>query len=72
MSRDAISVDPEDAAVKFDVEKYIGSNHYEFLYSLTPIHLTKGPKIVRLMTQVSEKAGVGPMAAVASALADLV
>lgn len=52
------------------LEAYV-SNHYEFLYSLTPIHITKGPKIVKLMAQVSEKAGVGPMAAVAGALADL-
>lgn len=52
------------------LEKYI-QNHPKFLYSLQPVPVNKGPKIVRLMAEASEKANVGPMAAVAGVLADL-
>lgn len=52
------------------LEKYI-RGHPKFLYSLQPIHVDKGPKIVKLMAEAAEKAGVGPMAAVAGVLADL-
>jgi len=52
------------------LEKYIQA-HPKFLYSLQPVPVDKGPKIVRLMAEASEKANVGPMAAVAGVLADL-
>jgi ApbE superfamily uncharacterized protein (UPF0280 family) len=52
------------------LEEYIQENQ-EFLYSLKPLHVGKGPKVVRLMAEASLKADVGPMAAVAGVLADL-
>ena len=52
------------------LEKYI-QEHPRFFYSLEPIPVEKGPKIVRLMAEASLKAKVGPMAAVAGVLADL-
>jgi len=52
------------------LERYIRS-HPKFLYSLEPVHVGKGPKIAKLMAEASEKADVGPMAAVAGVLADL-
>jgi len=53
-----------------ELERYI-NNHPEFLYTLSPIHVDKGPEVVRRMSKISERAGVGPMAAVAGVLADL-
>jgi ApbE superfamily uncharacterized protein (UPF0280 family) len=52
------------------LEKYV-QTHPNFLYSLQPVPVIKGPRIVRLMAEASEKANVGPMAAVAGMLADL-
>ena len=52
------------------LEKYI-QTHPKFLYSLQPVPVDEGPRIVRLMAEASEKANVGPMAAVAGVLADL-
>ncbi len=52
------------------LEKYI-QDHPEFLYSLQPVPVEKGPKVARLMAEASLKAEVGPMAAVAGVLADL-
>jgi len=52
------------------LEKYI-QGHPKFLYSLRPVPVDNGPLIVRLMSEASEKANVGPMAAVAGVLADL-
>lgn len=52
------------------LEKYI-RNHPKFLYSLQPLSVDNGPRIVTLMAEASEKANVGPMAAVAGVLADL-
>ena len=52
------------------LEKYT-QTHPKFLYSLQPVPVIKGPRIVRLMAEASEKANVGPMAAVAGVLADL-
>jgi ApbE superfamily uncharacterized protein (UPF0280 family) len=52
------------------LERYI-QTHPIFLYSLQPVPVIKGPRIVRLMAEASEKANVGPMAAVAGVLADL-
>jgi len=52
------------------LEKYIRNNQ-KFLYSLQPVPGEDGPLIVKLMAEASEKAKVGPMAAVAGVLADL-
>ncbi|MCS7113921.1 MAG: UPF0280 family protein [Candidatus Bathyarchaeota archaeon] len=52
------------------LEAYI-EKHADFLYALKPLEIVDGPHIVRLMAWASEKAGVGPMASVAGALADL-
>lgn len=52
------------------LESYIRT-HAGFLYSLKPLKIVDGPEIVRLMASASMKAGVGPMASVAGALADL-
>jgi len=52
------------------LEKYV-LKHPEFLYSLQPVPVEKGPKIAMLMADASRKANVGPMAAVAGVLADL-
>ncbi|MCS7114702.1 MAG: UPF0280 family protein [Nitrososphaerota archaeon] len=43
----------------------------EFEYSLSPVRVENGPRIVRLMAEYAERANVGPMAAVAGVLADL-
>ena len=42
----------------------------EFLKSLEPIEISEGPNIVRAMVDASKLANVGPMAAVAGAVAD--
>lgn len=52
------------------LEKYIQDNP-KFLYSLRPVHVSKGPIIAKLMAEAAKKANVGPMAAVAGVLADL-
>jgi ApbE superfamily uncharacterized protein (UPF0280 family) len=52
------------------LEKYIQTNP-EFLYTLQPVPVDEAPRIVALMAEASEKANVGPMAAVAGVLADL-
>lgn len=52
------------------LEKYV-QEHPKFLYSLQPILVKNGPRIAQLMADASEKANVGPMAAVAGVLADL-
>ena len=43
----------------------------KFLYTLTPIAAPEKPLVARLMALAAEKADVGPMAAVAGAIADL-
>ena len=54
------------------LEEYIRS-YPLFLHSLAPLDIEKGaPEIVRLMTYAGQAAGVGPMAAVAGAMAELV
>ncbi len=54
------------------LEKYI-EQHPIFLTSLEPITVGEdAPHIARLMAEAGEKAGVGPMAAVAGAVADFV
>jgi ApbE superfamily uncharacterized protein (UPF0280 family) len=52
------------------LEKYIETNP-RFLYSLEPISAPRKPLVANLMAKAAEKAGVGPMAAVAGVLADL-
>jgi ApbE superfamily uncharacterized protein (UPF0280 family) len=52
------------------LEGYVQS-HPSFLHSLHPINIDDGAKVVRLMAEAAERAGVGPMAAVAGVLADL-
>jgi len=56
---------------KKKLEEYIRRNP-KFLYSLKPVSVDgDSPIVVKLMAEASEKAGVGPMAAVAGVLADL-
>jgi ApbE superfamily uncharacterized protein (UPF0280 family) len=52
------------------LELYIRA-HPKFLHSLTPVAAPEKPIVAHLMAIVAEKAGVGPMAAVAGAIADL-
>jgi len=52
------------------LERYI-VDHPKFLHSLIPVQVDNGPPVARLMAEASERAGVGPMAAVAGVLADL-
>jgi len=54
------------------LEEYI-SRHPLFLHSLEPVEVEKdAPGIVRMMAEAAREAGVGPMAAVAGAVAELV
>ena len=78
-SRGIIISDSEDAiqtaisSIKIhrkELEKYI-REHPRFLYSLQPVPVNKGPKVAELMSEATEAAEVGPMAAVAGVLADL-
>jgi ApbE superfamily uncharacterized protein (UPF0280 family) len=52
------------------LETYIDA-HPKFEYTLKPYPPPAEPQVARLMAQAAEKAGVGPMAAVAGVLADL-
>jgi ApbE superfamily uncharacterized protein (UPF0280 family) len=52
------------------LEEYVAA-HPKFGWTLKPISAPKTPLITKLMAQAAEKAGVGPMAAVAGVLADL-
>ncbi|HIJ07783.1 TPA: UPF0280 family protein [Candidatus Bathyarchaeota archaeon] len=52
------------------LEGYIKTNP-KFLVSLVPIQIPAEPLVAKLMAEAAEKAGVGPMAAVAGVLADL-
>ena len=64
----------EKAVVKYrrQLEKYIEQNP-AFQESLEPLPITKdAPRIVVMMMEAGEKAGVGPMAAVAGAVAECV
>lgn len=55
-----------------ELEDYI-EQHPDFLTSLEPVPFDKGaPDIVRVMLKAAEKAGVGPMAAVAGAINEFV
>jgi uncharacterized protein len=54
----------------FELELYVRANP-KFQYTLTPISAPEEPKVAKLMAQAAQKAYVGPMAAVAGAIADL-
>lgn len=53
-----------------ELEAYIKTNP-RFLYSLKPLEPPAEPLVAKMMAEASEKAGVGPMAAVAGVIADL-
>jgi uncharacterized protein len=52
------------------LEEYIQENP-RFLHSFEPVPVDNAPKVAQLMAEASQKADVGPMAAVAGVLADL-
>jgi uncharacterized protein len=53
-----------------ELELYVHANP-KFLYTLTPIPAPEKPLVAKLMALAAQKADVGPMAAVAGAIADL-
>jgi ApbE superfamily uncharacterized protein (UPF0280 family) len=53
-----------------ELEIYIRANP-KFLYTLKPIPAPEKPLVAKMMAEAAEKAGVGPMAAVAGVIADL-
>lgn len=53
-----------------ELEIYVRANP-KFLYTLAPISVPERPLVAKLMAEAAEKAGVGPMAAVAGVIADL-
>ena len=53
-----------------ELEIYVRANP-KFLYTLKPIPAPEKPLVANLMALAAEKAGVGPMAAVAGVIADL-
>lgn len=55
---------------RFELELYVRANP-KFLYTLTPIPAPEKPLIAKIMAEAASKADVGPMAAVAGAIADL-
>jgi ApbE superfamily uncharacterized protein (UPF0280 family) len=52
------------------LENYIALNQ-KFAWTLSPLLVTDGPLVVKLMAQAAIAANVGPMAAVAGVLADI-
>ncbi len=67
------AIDKAEWAIKHhrdELDRY-AQTHPRFLYSLSPVSAKDGPPSARLMAEASEKANVGPMAAVAGVLADL-
>lgn len=52
------------------LEKYL-ANHKKFLTSFTPVEANSDQEIIKIMSNASYQFDVGPMAAVAGALADL-
>lgn len=53
-----------------ELELYVRANP-KFLHTLTPIPPPQKPLVAKMMAEAAEKTGVGPMAAVAGAIADL-
>ena len=73
MAEDESAINTAVSSIRFhrkQLERYI-QDHPKFLYSLQPVPVINGPRIVGLMAEASERANVGPMAAVAGVLADL-
>ncbi len=57
--------------IRKPLENYI-KKYPEFLYSLKPYEPSKdAPKIVKMMCEVSKEVGIGPMSAVAGAIAEI-
>lgn len=57
---------------RYQIEQYI-SLHPEFFHSLTPLPEDPwAPPIIQAMLQAAQEAGVGPMAAVAGAIAEFI
>lgn len=53
-----------------ELEIYARTNP-KFLHTLTPLPVPEKPLVAKMMAEAAQKAGVGPMAAVAGAIADL-
>jgi uncharacterized protein len=53
-----------------ELELYVGTNP-KFLHALSPLPAPNKPLVAKMMTEFSQKAGVGPMASVAGTIADL-
>ncbi len=69
--RQAIQVAKESIQRNYlELELHVRANP-KFLHTLTPIPAPEKPLVARLMAKEAEKADVGPMAAVAGAIADL-
>jgi uncharacterized protein len=69
--QEAIEAAKESIKRNYDkLELYVRSNP-KFLHTLRPIPAPERPLVTKLMAQVAEIAGVGPMAAVAGVIADL-
>jgi ApbE superfamily uncharacterized protein (UPF0280 family) len=63
---------PLVTAVRADIERYI-ADHPEFLHSLVPLpDDAAAPETIRMMLAAGRRAGVGPMAAVAGTVAEVV
>jgi ApbE superfamily uncharacterized protein (UPF0280 family) len=73
-SDDLDALDRAEAAIRLsriELESYIHL-HPQFVHALRPVTVyDRAPKVVRSMARASELTNVGPMAAVAGALADL-
>ncbi len=68
---EAVKVAEETIAYHRKLLEFYIKTHAVFLHSLKPLEIDDEPEIVKLMASASAKAGVGPMASVAGALADL-
>jgi ApbE superfamily uncharacterized protein (UPF0280 family) len=55
---------------RFDLELYLRANP-KFQYTLSPVAVPEKPLVAKMMAEAAAKAAVGPMAAVAGAIADL-
>ena len=55
---------------RLQLEEY-GKAHPKFLWTFKPVPVPPEPLVAKLMAEATEKANVGPMAAVAGVLADL-
>jgi len=64
-----IAVDSIERNYK-ELELYTGTNS-RFLHALHPVPTPNKPLVAKMMAEFAQKAGVGPMAAVAGAIADL-